>query len=331
MKINLSRLCENYQTLCQNAGSRIVAAVVKGNAYGLGFARIAEALFEVGCRYFFIANWQEALQVKLPEAKIYALSGVEPDEYQSAVEADVMPVLHRLDQVQIWLKKYPSKPFAVQINTSLNRLGLTLEELNILDSTRNCLKISQLSCGYLSGYPENVMDLAILENFDTDISGASSCSFLLKGSRGMIRAGRWLYGIASDTSNENHVFNKLKPVATLTAPVIAVREVKQREHIGYNRGFLVKENMRIAILNIGYSSGYIVLPDKPQHVWFQGVFYSIVSQSMDFTTVDIGKAKCAPGDIMELFGDNVCQENQHYKIRIMGDVKRVYVRDENKN
>lgn len=327
LKVNLSRLCENYGILCENAGNRIVAAVVKGNAYGLGMTEVAKALFEAGCRVFFIANWQEIFGMNVPGSRVYALSGVEKEEYEIAVNAEVTPVLHRLDQVHSWLNMFPGKHFGLLLNTTLNRLGLTKAEFNTLQKDLPCLKITQMSCGYEPQYEENDTDLTLISTMDEDISDASSCAFLLQNSKGMIRAGRWLYGIPSGKSRESPIFQKIKPVATLTAVVIAVREVGPGKHIGYNRGFYAKQNMRIAILNIGYSSGYIVLPDKPQHVWFQGEFYPVVSQSMDFTTIDIGQAKCAPGDIMELFGDNVCQENRHYKIRIMGEVKQVYVKD----
>ena len=97
------------------------------------------------------------------------------------------------------------------------------------------------------------------------------------------------------------------------------------DHLGYNRGYKVTDKMRIALLNIGYGHGYLVLPNLRQEVYFAGQLYPVVSQSMDFTTIDITGAECKPGDLVEIFGPNVSQDTDQYKIRIAGNIKREYV------
>lgn len=325
LQVNLTKLKRNYDLLSQFAVERILAAVMKGNAYGLGLAKVAESLYDAGCRHFFIANWQEVLLLDADirgKSKIYALCGAEPNEYHDVVDAGIIPVLHRVEQVEHWMK-FSNHPFAIQINTSLNRLGLDQNQVIKFASNAD-LVISQLSCGYEPDTIENSADLALIQQFPNR-SESSSCGFLLPNSSAMIRAGHWLYKIPNGKSTQSPVFNKLQTVATLYAFIITIRNVQAGDSVGYNHEFRVTKNMRIAILNIGYSSGYLVIPSTLQNVYLSGKIVPVVSQSMDFTTIDVTNVDCELGQRVELFGANIPQGGGAYKIRILGDVIREYL------
>ena len=53
-------------------------AAVKGDAYGLGIAPVARALWDAGCRSFFVARPKEGEELRghLPDAVIYVLDGL---------------------------------------------------------------------------------------------------------------------------------------------------------------------------------------------------------------------------------------------------------------
>ena len=51
--INLKKLAANYRLLEKLSAPAIPAAVVKDDAYGLGAAEVAAALYAAGCRRFF--------------------------------------------------------------------------------------------------------------------------------------------------------------------------------------------------------------------------------------------------------------------------------------
>ena len=323
LTVDLKKLKENYLILCESSNNRIVAAVVKGNAYGLGIRQVSEALFQAGCRYFFVANWKEVFLIPQnirDKSKIYSLVGPEPCDFEEVITQHVIPIFHRLDQVNKWTSQTTDE-FGVQLNTSLNRLGLTEEEFKTLEH----LNLSQLSCGYLVDYPENSQDLCMMKRIGGARSDASSCAFLLDQSEGMIRAGRGIYGIKT---NDYSVHKKLQPVATLTSPIIQIRHVKPGEHVGYNRDYRVTRFMQIAIVNIGYASGYLVLPSLEQMVYSNNQFCKVISQSMDFTTIDVTGLDCKVADSVELFGPNIPQNNAHYRIRVMGNVRRVFINGE---
>ncbi|MEC7779838.1 MAG: alanine racemase, partial [Pseudomonadota bacterium] len=77
LEIDLGALAHNYCVL--NRGKpETLAAVVKADAYGLGAVQVAKALWQQGCREYFVAQASEgvALRADLPNAAIYVLEGV---------------------------------------------------------------------------------------------------------------------------------------------------------------------------------------------------------------------------------------------------------------
>ena len=63
LKIYLDDIKSNYKLL-NKASNGKAAAVIKANAYGLGVIKVAEALLDAGCYYFYVANIHEGLEVK---------------------------------------------------------------------------------------------------------------------------------------------------------------------------------------------------------------------------------------------------------------------------
>jgi alanine racemase len=78
LTIDLAAVAENYRMLAARAAPAECAGVVKAEAYGLGVARVAPALWEAGCRSFFVATLDEGLPLRalLPAATIYVLGGL---------------------------------------------------------------------------------------------------------------------------------------------------------------------------------------------------------------------------------------------------------------
>ena len=78
LTIDLTAIQHNWRALAAQAGAARCGAAVKGNAYGLGIEPVARALWEAGCRDFFVARPKEGeeLRAVLPEQAIYVLDGL---------------------------------------------------------------------------------------------------------------------------------------------------------------------------------------------------------------------------------------------------------------
>ena len=64
LTIDLGALVENHQRLRRIAPRSEVAAVVKADGYGLGAREIAAALWQSGCRSFFVAHPAEGVALR---------------------------------------------------------------------------------------------------------------------------------------------------------------------------------------------------------------------------------------------------------------------------
>ena len=53
--IDVEGLRDNYRKIVEFVHPATVSVVVKANAYGLGLQKIAEELFSIGCKSFFVA------------------------------------------------------------------------------------------------------------------------------------------------------------------------------------------------------------------------------------------------------------------------------------
>lgn len=93
--INLKKLAANYRLLEKLSAPAIPAAVVKDDAYGLGAAEVAAALYAAGCRRFFVAHGSEGEKIRplVPDAEIYVLQGIGADSLPYFRTARLTPVI----------------------------------------------------------------------------------------------------------------------------------------------------------------------------------------------------------------------------------------------
>ena len=113
--------------------------MVKADGYGLGARQVTKALFDAGCRRFFVATIDEAIALRstIPadndvyvlEGLIYADSVAEFDTYS------LVPVLNSLDDIDTWARhasRADGCRAILALDTGMNRLGLTPSEASDL-------------------------------------------------------------------------------------------------------------------------------------------------------------------------------------------------------
>src|SRR5438552_13174512 len=105
LTIDLVALKENWRTLSARAGTAECGAAVKGNAYGLGIEPVSRALWEAGCRDFFVARPKEGEELRglLPrEAVIYVLDGLFAGQAEFYAKLDLRPALISIEEAREW-------------------------------------------------------------------------------------------------------------------------------------------------------------------------------------------------------------------------------------
>lgn len=321
LTIDLDALAHNRDVIAAEAPGAEVAGVIKADGYGLGAGPIARRLHAEGTRSFFVARTSEAeaLRAELGgrEATIYVLDGLLAGASDRLAAAGATPVLSTLPQVSAAQARAAAQgpyPVALQVDTGMNRQGLTLEEARAVAAGPGGLRgldvrllVSHLGSATDPAETRNPEQLARFREAralfpDSRASlAASAGAFLGPDYRhDMVRAGVSLFG----GGPEERPDPRLRAVATLTAPVVDVRNLRPGDRVGYGAHFTATRPMRVAVLAAGYADGVIRAAMGKGFAWAAGARWPILAINMDLAVIDLGDAPLTIGDHVELLGPN---------------------------
>jgi alanine racemase len=300
-----SALVSNWRWLAERAGVACGAAI-KANGYGLGARETMAALHAAGCRDFFVSTWAEAAALgEVPAgASLIVLHGVGPDDLDAALASPARPVLNSTEQVLRWKQAAPGRPCDAMIDTGMNRLGLRLDEVAVLEGVQIDTLHSHLACAD-SDSPMNEAQLARFREVAGTVpakrySLANSAGICLGRdySFDLVRPGLALYGGIPRREAEGHIAQ----VARVEAQVIQRRGICAGESCGYGATFVADRDIQAAIVNVGYADGYL-RAFSSKGAAFAGEFALPVlgRVSMDLIALDADAVPAlAEGDWVEL-------------------------------
>lgn len=320
LEIDLAAIRANWRTLAEHTRGAC-AAVVKADAYGLGAAVVAPALYAEGARKFFVAHLDEALalQPALPAAtEIFVLNGLPPGAEGDCADAGIVPVLNSLDQVSAWTdlaaRKARPLPAAIQVDTGMSRMGLAEDELDVLaDDPKRLtglnlhLVMSHLACAERQDHEMNHAQLARFQAARRALPAAPAS---LANSSGVFlgpdfhfdlaRPGAALYGLAPVAGEAN----PMRPVIRLRGRILQIRDIPAGARVGYGASWTAARPSRIATVSVGYADGYLrsLSHRATAHVGDKAVpLVGIVS--MDSITLDVTDApQAVAGGFVDLIG-----------------------------
>lgn len=324
LTIDLAAIGRNYRLLADRIGPNVTCAgVVKADAYGLGADRVAPELYRSGCRVFFVAHLDEALDLQphLPDdVTIYVLNGLPDGGERDCAQAGVIPVINSREQLEAWSDQARARgrilPGVIQVDSGMSRLGMSprdIADLAGLDAGVLDIKVvmSHLACADTPSHPANAHQLAAFTALARHFPGArkslanSSGVFLGRDfHHDLVRPGAALYGLNPAPGGANPML----PVVRLTAQVIQIREVAAGAHAGYGWNFRADRPARLATLAIGYADGLQRAFGSAGAVYFRGRRLPVAGRvSMDSLIVDLGDLPVnalARGSQVEIIGDH---------------------------
>jgi len=333
LTVRLFAITANYRTYRRMTGPAAVAAVVKADAYGLGAARVAPALAAAGCDSFFVARLEEgvALRKSVPQARIFVMDGADPDSVPALLRFSLTPVLNSLAQIAAWsaAARVGRAPLdaVLHVDTGMNRLGLTAEELATLAGEQAkrlaglnpVLVMSHLAC---ADEPENKMNATQLSRFRQALAMLPTAPASLAASHGamlgidyhfdLVRPGVALYGAnpqkPEGKADTGDVPSLMQTAAILTAKVLQVRRIDLGESVGYAATFRAKRPSMIATVALGYADGIPRTLSNKGAAAIAGVRVPFAGRvSMDLITLDVSALDEPPhiGADVELLGDTI--------------------------
>ena len=297
LNINTKNLIYNYNFFKNLKKNLIVAPTIKADAYGLGDKKIFNLLVNQGCKHFFVATLNEGLKLKNKNnsIKIYILNGLQNYKLEQFTKANLIPVVNTIEEYK--RIKNANIDYAIHIDTGINRLGISSEDVNKLDFQNNNIKliISHLSSSdeYKIKYNIKQKDL-----FNTFINKKTKgIIFSLANAHGsildktylydMIRPGIGIYGCFENKKLEK----KIKNVINFKGKIIQIKDLKKNQYIGYNRTFKTKIRTKVAIIGLGYEDGIPRLMSNKGFVYYKKDRFKIIGRiSMDSFTIDITKS-----------------------------------------
>lgn len=310
LRVDLDAIKANYTALKNKVGAAKIGASVKADAYGLGAVPVGRALYGAGCRIFFVATAGEGKLLRDgigPNAAIYVLNGPAPRDKGVLLGAKLKPVINSMEQALFWAevsRDVNEPPYtAIHIDTGMNRLGLSPEELTELSRNKKLWQalnpewvMSHLACAPDAKHPMNKTQLNAFRKAAaqlplTPLSLANTAGIYLGKPYHfqMVRPGIGLFGGMATTHPEQEVSQS---VVSLLAPVLQVRYIKAGETIGYNASFTASHDMRIAVVGAGYADGIPVAQSNKGTAIMHDMEVPIVGRvSMDLTILDVTEAR----------------------------------------
>lgn len=319
VRISLSNLVHNCRQARAQAPHSSLMAVIKADAYGHGALACAQAL-RGEADAFAVVTLDEALELRdggIQDPIIVMHGAREPRELESAIEQNLCLVVHDNEQValleqaqvsgmgpQLWLK----------VNTGMSRLGVNPEQVESCLARLQALPwhpgpvglMTHLAC---AGESDDDTTRIQLEQFakisSTGERSAANSAAVLRYPESHLdwtRPGLMLYGVTPGYCPPVD----LRPVMTLEAPLLTIRDCRAGERLGYGATYACASDMRVGLVEAGYADGYPHASNGQTEVAIGArLFPTLGRVSMDLIAIDLTDSDVAMGDWVELWGPQV--------------------------
>jgi len=293
LTIDLDAIVDNWSALDAQSGAGVeTAAVIKADAYGLSAQKVGPRLKAAGVQTFFVATAGEgkALRPVVGDADIFVFSGHMDSDSGALESADLIPLLNSPEQVTRHFSRMAGKPFGVQLDTGMNRLGMEAGDWTALSDELMTagprLVMSHLACADEPDHPMNAQQLRTFREMTDGIAHRRSLAATGGTLLGpeyhfeMTRPGIGLYG--------GLPYKDATPVVRLDLPVIQTRIVRPFETVGYGNTWQATVESCIATVSAGYADGLIRAMGPNAHLFAGDVACPVAGRvSMDLITVDV--------------------------------------------
>ena len=319
-RVDLAAIESNYRLAAGLAPAARTLAVVKADGYGHGAVEVARALAP-RADGFGVASLEEALALRQAgiDNLIVLMAGFfAASELPELARHRLDTVVHCPEQLERLLAAPLDEPIRVwlKMDTGMHRLGLAPE--SFADAYQRLRGAPQVSEIILASHfsradePDSDFTTRQMDTFRRSTQGLEAPASLAKSAavlawpdshRDWNRVGIVLYGI-SPLDRPTAATQHLDPAMELVSEIIAVRDVRAGEAIGYGGRFVCERDTRVGVIAAGYGDGYPRHARDGTPVLVNGRRARLAGRvSMDLITVDLGGLEgVAVGDPVELWG-----------------------------
>lgn len=306
--------------------------VVKANCYGHGIEKLIPCMQdECDIDWFAVSNLIEAQELRNlgVTGEILILGYTPPENAPELIEYDIIQAVTDLKYATQLSAKCPIGEKVrthVAIDTGMSRIGVLGSVDEICDDIEKIVRLERIAVegifthfavadsenpddikfteaqAALLGAVKNELNrrLIVLEQVHMLNSAGTAIHKNIHSS--LARVGIMLYGLNPDPSIT--LPYELEPVMELFACVSQVKSISKGATVSYGRTYTAENDMKVAVVSIGYADGYPRLLSNKASVLLHGKRVPIVGRiCMDQMMIDITDVSDVhEGDIVTLIG-----------------------------
>ncbi|WP_425636563.1 alanine racemase [Algoriphagus yeomjeoni] len=377
LEISAKAYRQNIRYIRSEIGPKpIISAVVKGNAYGHGIAQMVEIIEKAGIRHFCTFSSDEAWEV-LEHSKrgseIMILGMLHLEEIPELISKGISFYVFDFERLQraIDISKEIGihAKVHIEIETGFHRTGFDWSQreklAEILLEEKDNISIEGL-CTHYAG-AESVSNFVRVKNqiaryhefkdffnsrgiaFKIYHTACSAATLIFPETiMDMVRIGIAGYGFwptketffAKLNSLPKGNKNPLRRLITWKSTIMSLKAVKTGEFVGYGNSYMALENIRLAIVPVGYGHGYSRMLSNQGMVLIGGQHCQVVGTvTMNAIAVNVSKIKDLKiGDEVILIGkqggkeitvasfsESTQQVNYEMLTRLPKDIPRIII------
>jgi len=288
------------------AGKRDVISVVKADAYGHGSVEVARRLVAGGTVDLAVAYTEEAKLLREAGITVPILVFFDQENPGDYFKYDLVPVLRDRRTAGLFSDEARKRGTTIhvhmKIDTGMGRIGFRPEqaveaalEMADMEGIRLEGLMSHFSEADLADRSYALQQLKIFGDLRDSIqlrtglrlrchmANSAAVLSLPEALFDAVRPGIALYGYSPFEESFG-----LRPVMSLRAKVLAVRNLPAASPVSYGRTFITKRDSHIAVIPVGYADGYNRLFSNNAEMLVQGCRAPVVGRvCMDMTMLDV--------------------------------------------
>ncbi|MFB2773233.1 alanine racemase [Pelatocladus sp. BLCC-F211] len=337
VEIDLMALSHNVQQLRQFLSPHTqLMAVVKADAYGHGAITVAQTALQSGASWLGVATVPEGIQLREAgiKAPILILGATHtPEQIYAIAHWGLQPTLCSPKQALVFsnileaINHSSPIPVHIKLDTGMSRLGTNWQQAcEFVQLVQNLphLKIASVYSHLATAdspdptvmqlqhrrFQEAIAQIKALGIKPPCLHLANSAATLSDRQLhyNMVRAGLLIYGLYPATHLRSQI--DLKPVLQLRARVTQVKTIAAGTGVSYSHQFIAKQEMRIAVVGIGYADGVPRNLSNKMQVLIRGQrVQQIGTITMDQLMLDISALPdIQEGEVVTLLGQDGKQQ-----------------------
>ena len=262
-----------------------IIAVLKGNAYGMGYKNVAQKLIENGIDMFAVSEVSEALEMRELgiQNEILVLNSTNSlEEAKLIVKNNLTATIDSIEELKLFQKicedENANIKYHIKVDTGFSRFGFLYNELlkeEFVDSLKetiekcNRLKQTGIYTHFIESYANNssttieqfnrfekVVEYLKSKGIDVGLRHVANSSAFFKYPNMYLDAVR----IGSAFSGRLQIAENtgLFRIGYFESEVCEIRELPSGATIGYSGTFKLKHAAKVAVVEAGYSDGIFI-------------------------------------------------------------------------